>query len=470
MKKMLFILIMAIFWFPIIQEKFKLFSFYDLNGVTTPTEKPKLTKHDWFEGSFQAIYEGYQVNNYGFRNPLIRLYNQFDYSLFRHTHSAIVVGKDDYLFEANYLNELIGENRLSEKELQNMLDGVAQTQKYLSDRNITLITMLAPGKSYYYEEYIPDYYKERIDANSNYRTITRLASDMDLNLIDANSWFLKMKDTIRYPLFPRQGIHWNYYGATLATDSLIRYIEFKKGIELPDFTYTIEFPPKLQGSDNDLGDLLNLLFAQKNPLMPYPKYAFQNNREKKLSMLTIGDSFYWTIYNSGIIYNEFKYNCYYYYNSSIHDKDGEHAEKTPDVNLLSELKKHDVILFIHSTPNDHDLGWGFVKSLKNNIKRYEELKNIFLNRIENENRFGVAILDYIKRNNVSVDSARYFIADSISMAYMDKVASIKINMRRTPQWFAQLEEKSKTWGVKIEDAMDRDAEWVMQQDTIWAGR
>jgi hypothetical protein len=39
-----------------------------------------------------------------------------------------------------------------------------------------------------------------------------------------------------------------------------------------------------------------------------------------------------------------------------------------------------------------------------------------------------------------------------------------------PDWFAQIQEKAKTWGVKIEDAMDRDAEWMMQQDTTWAGR
>jgi hypothetical protein len=463
MKKILFLFIMLVLWFPIIQENFHIINFSKLSGVTIPPKKPLLNRHEWFEGSFQGNYEGYKVNNFGGRNFLIKLFNQFDYSIFRHSSSGIIIGKNDFLYENNYLTEISGISYRGEDYIKQELNDLYEIQQYLASRNIVLVTLLAPGKSYYYSEYIPNYYKNKSGSETNYKSIIRNASRMNLNLIDANSWFIKMKDSTHYPLFPKQGIHWNTYGMGLVVDSLVKYLQARLNVDLSEVKVSLEFPNELTGTDNDLGDVLNLLFKRKNPLMPSAKFDIDTLHKKKPRLLSVGDSFYWTIFNSGVFHHIFSNMHYYYYNHTIYGSEGEHMEVPADYNLLRELNNYDIVLLIQSSPNYEKIGGGFVKLLKDNIKQHKDLVSKYMMRIKEDNTFQELATNYSVRNKVSADSSLNFISDSFATAYMDEISKIKIEMRANPQWLAQIEEKSKTWNVTLEDAMERDAEWMMSQ-------
>ncbi|MBL0050784.1 MAG: hypothetical protein IPP29_04270 [Bacteroidetes bacterium] len=101
-----------------------------------------------------------------------------------------------------------------------------------------------------------------------------------INLIDFNKWFVQMKDTSSSKLFPQQGIHWSYYGAYLAADSIIKYIEDKRKCDLPDYVTSFETNQKANYGDEDLEHILNLIYKLPEYKMSYPKISFAKDSTK----------------------------------------------------------------------------------------------------------------------------------------------------------------------------------------------
>ena len=40
-------------------------------------------------------------------------------------------------------------------------------------------------------------------------------------------------------MYPKYGTHWNHYGMSLGMDTILKYIEKKRNISLPDFDISI---------------------------------------------------------------------------------------------------------------------------------------------------------------------------------------------------------------------------------------
>ena len=95
--------------FPAIQKKYAIFQVKKLDGDFVLTEKPVFSWTDWFDGRFQMTYDKYLEDHIGFRDFLVRLTNQIDYSLYRIPHAeGVIVGKDDQLIEYDYIRAYTG--------------------------------------------------------------------------------------------------------------------------------------------------------------------------------------------------------------------------------------------------------------------------------------------------------------------------------------------------------------------------
>jgi hypothetical protein len=82
-----------------------------LKGAVTFPKMPNLNLKGYFNASLQDSMDKWVENHVGFRPDLVRLHNQIQYSLFD-TISArgVIFGKDNYLFEYNYIKALYGLN------------------------------------------------------------------------------------------------------------------------------------------------------------------------------------------------------------------------------------------------------------------------------------------------------------------------------------------------------------------------
>ncbi|HNX86361.1 MAG TPA: hypothetical protein PKN12_05475, partial [Bacteroidales bacterium] len=298
----------------------------------------------------------------GFYNTLIRINNQYDYTLFGLIHAkGFVQGLDRYLYEEDYIHEYTGDYFIGQPVIDKKLSRLKSVQDSLRAHNIPLLLVYEPGKASFYPEYIPRRFHPEWRSITNYQYFVQRSAELGVSNLDLNRYFMQMKDTSRYPLFPRYGMHWSLYGVTFAVDTLVRRIEAETGKSLPKFTINSISTSRVPwGTDNDIGELLNLVC----PLAPtegaYPEVVFPPIPEKQnLTVLIIADSYYLNIVED---YGRrlFKEQEYWYYNNKLYPYQNNNPPAYVDKNdLLAKLKKFDLILLMSSEINLHCGFWNF---------------------------------------------------------------------------------------------------------------
>ena len=379
-KKSLYFLILILLAFTAIQENIHLFKPLPLKGYYTTWHQPGFSFSGWFHGVYQDSCTAYFRENNGFRSDLVRLYNQVDYSLFSVPHAAkIILGKKGYLFSEEYINAYTGSNFSGKNLCDEKVKSLKKLQELLwNEKKIFLLVILTPDKGTYYSEYIPNRYMKRKKALTNYGYYAAKCKEAGINLIDFNRWFLKAKDTSRYPLYPKTGIHWTDYGALLAADSLLRYLQARLHLPLPVMVVdSIETSSTARDVDDDIAQTLNLIWQIPTPVYAYPKYHFTYTTREKPSALIIGDSFYWNWYPD-LIKNVFSNDEFWYYNMDVYPESRTNPKHVSQVDVAEAINRQKIIILIQVNGAKGNLGYGFPDLALNELdpSKSKEVKKV----------------------------------------------------------------------------------------------
>ena len=222
------------FLVPAIQKQYPFINTAGLNGWFKALEAPKFTWGSWFAGKFQADFDKSLETNIGLRSSFVRVHNQINFSLFNFaTAKNVLVGKDGCLFEEGYITGYMGVHPVDSNAVKLKIAKAEFVHRELEKRGKHLLIILAPGKASFYPEYIPSRYLPENKKNSHYDLYSDYLKNSQLNYIDFNGYFKKLKGEAPHPLYPKQGTHWSVYGATLAMDSLLKYIKYNFKYNLP---------------------------------------------------------------------------------------------------------------------------------------------------------------------------------------------------------------------------------------------
>ncbi len=365
-KNILFSAVVLLMSLPIIQSKLELFEIEPLDGAITKLEEPHFTISSWLNGSYQKKQQDYLNENFGFRDVFVRLHNDLDFRLYNEINAKnVILGKDNYLFEENYILTYKGLDFIGEQKIEKKVNKLVKLKDTLNAKGIDIIVILAPGKGSYYPEFIPDKYKPTVRSISNYEVYQRKLKEAKINLIDAHQWFRDMKKTSPYPLFPKTGIHWSAYGEFLVVDSLMSYIStLSTSYHMPKYIIDeIEVSSEMKKRDNDIEKGMNLLFDISTVNMAYPKYHLKSDSlTKSPRVLSVSDSFYWGIYNMGVARDIFNEGQFWFYNKKIFQEDRS-PRMVRDVNIIEEVEKHDLILLIATDATLYKFAFGFIDKL-----------------------------------------------------------------------------------------------------------
>lgn len=366
-KYIVFALILTVMVIPFIANHFKLLEEKPLFGDQSLPDKPAFSKTTWLSGDYQTIAGDWIKTHIGFYNSLVRTHNQLDYSLFGKLHAeGVLEGKNGQFYEKDYIRAWAGEDFIGEKILDKKMRQFRFLQGYLKDSlDIDLVLVLEPGKASVYPEDIPDRYSKAADGKSNYDYIVMRAAELGIQLIDLNAWFISIRDTAKYPLYPLQGTHWSEFAMWYAADSLIRYIETVKNIDLPEvWIEKTEVDHSLRTTDYDVGRSLNLIWELDHGPMPYHQFAFHSDSgHVKPNILSVADSYYWNFYNSGIPDSLFSNKAFWYFYKKVYP-DTWYGEKTvKDIDLKAEVEKQDVIFLMMTERFLYKFDRGFVDDL-----------------------------------------------------------------------------------------------------------
>lgn len=351
---------------PLIQKSIGIFPEAEtLIGAIDEQKDTTFSIENWVNGDFQKKKETHIDQNFGERNLLIRINNQIRFELFKQSRvKELVIGRGNYLFQKNYLNALYGDDFVGENIIRERLRKFKLVQDTLNKLGITCDLVIAPSKARYYEEYIPKELTKSKTYKTNYYFVLKECKANNISFFDVSDWFLKIKQSHPYPLFPKTGIHWNNYGSVLFIDSLMKRIELQSKLDLPQLHITsVNISTDLPYVDKDLGKTMNLIKEIKINPMPYPAYSWEKDSTKqKIKALFIADSYLWNIYYQGLTVNLFSDLTFNYYNTTIYnDKTPNPIGKVNNIKTKEEIEKNKAIIILLSEPNLQDLGWGFIE-------------------------------------------------------------------------------------------------------------
>jgi hypothetical protein len=354
------------------QKQTNLFKFKDLRGVVVEKTMPKLTFENYRDGLFQQQTEEHLKQHFGYRQPLIRFYNQYLWDFYKKTNVSkeqIIFGKDNWIFEPGVVSDYYQRQfrffAADSTEMASMLSKEAhrllRLQQVLESHGIRLIVCLMPTKDLLCSEHLPEiqdttYIGEpKISARFfNEEEFTRIG----VNHLNLEQWFLQIKDTADFALFPKTGTHWTRYAALYAADTLIRYMEHLNNINMKNLVIGPRELDNARKPDDDLESLLNLI----RPL-PKPKYYYADcttdgdTTAIKPKMIVIGDSFWWTIAAQIPLKEIFSEAPYWYYNSTVYYDDRYHS--VDELNLNEELHSSDFVVLSYCAAQQYRMNDGF---------------------------------------------------------------------------------------------------------------
>lgn len=365
----------------------------------------------------------------GFREPLIRVYNQYLWDCHHQTNvESILVGKQHYLYNTDFVDDFLGlhwQNYAPDfTTLHNNLrleaSRLKKVQDILAEYGKTLFVILEPSKVRVYPEYLPD----RITPPENNLTAADLYpvlfDSLGVNYINIDTWFQKIKDSVSYALYPQLGTHWTNIAALHVTDSILRYMEQQGNISLPQLSISETMYDTTMTPDDDLEKLLNLA----RPIRDIPNqyadfFVVSDSNTIKPSWLVVGDSYFWNISYHIPLDQIFSKHHFWYYNSSVF-YDPDHSN-TGQIDLLDELMNVDFVTVSYCTANLYAMS----------------------------NLFSAQALARLCCDKTTVNKALQDIMDA---------------MRNTPEWIETLQDKARSQGRPLETVMNDDALYMLYQN------
>ncbi|HNY02382.1 MAG TPA: hypothetical protein PKG48_07340 [Bacteroidales bacterium] len=472
-KPFLFLLFLVLSVIPPVQVACRFLPDPLLKGYFRPVAEPELkyfTWRRWFAGTFQDSTVQRTNEHTGLHNTLVRLRNQADYTLFGETHApGFIRGKEGWLYEEDYIYEYTGRYFVGPRAIDRKIDRLKNVSDTLAALGIRLVVVIEPGKASYYPEHIPARYRPDRGSLSNYEYFIRRSGAAGLPVLDLNRWFTRVKDTSRYALFPRYGMHWSLYGANLAADTLSKYIGRLTGVPMPSFRPArIELSDRPRGTDYDIGDLLNLACALPAGRYAYPEVPFASMPDGKLPALIIADSYYINLVEN---YGKkmFGKQDYWYYNYSLYPHQNDQPPLKADKSALdSTLKQYRVVMLMVSEINLHCCFWNFADEAYRAF--HPEVEDSKFDEFENTIRIDREWFRFMVRRSVeehrpldamiAANASYMFNANYEAFEHrtrLDTIHHLRLSIPNNPEWMKNVERKAKLWNVPLDTAMMADA-------------
>lgn len=184
----------------------------ELKGYFDKYDKPEFTGESFKDTSYQTAYSNYVANNFKPRGLYIKAYNTLRFNLFNKTHN--IVGKDNYIFEYDYVSaelSLDPKNDFSLQENRDKMDDyvykLTKINEVLESRDKKLLFYISDSKASEYHEYIPKNYLDR-KPDGSVRGVDYLCECLEKTDIE---WIYTpdLASDLPCESFYATGIHWS---------------------------------------------------------------------------------------------------------------------------------------------------------------------------------------------------------------------------------------------------------------------
>lgn len=498
---------LGIFLMFFIQEKTHCFDIKQLDGVTEDITPPRLNFNNFYDNSYQISIENQLRNNFGFRELLLRLFNQYLWDFYKKTYSnEVAIGKDNWLYFNFNVEEYYGRNIYNftddngniENLLKQRMLVINKLRCVLKSFDIELMYFISPDKADLFPQHLPDRDFDTTTIHA-YDYYIKEFEKYNFPYIDMNSWFKTVQDTLDFPAIPQASAHW-VFPAVYAADSLFRFMAHQKGIEIPQIKIgaKTDNSKKTKHVIRDLEYGLNLMRPIK--LSDYEYYEREINvvsdtNSVKMNTIFIGNSFF-RAFNQYIplsdIFNDVRY--WFYNKTEYSGRDANlnfsRSRMVADVDRLYEILNADYIVCFTDNAQLYRLSYQFAEDALIQLCVSDSLWNAETERIMHENsltrqkaeaclRFNPLLIHGLDndtipliRNNKGIADARNkcILFEKIKKNYLDdnniEVLSVVNEILSSKKFMGMIEEKAVERNQTIEETIIQDAQWIVSQTSI----
>ena len=372
---LLFGLLMVFLFAFMAQEHLHPFKMRPVKGTHANVKMPALTYKFYKNGYFQKATEKYVSAHFGFREPVIRLYNQYCWDFYRKDFVSFThPGKENWLFYSHNVNDYYGTEMYrwfadcdeARAHFEQEVRLLYKVRRILEQYDVTLLTMIAPSKSSVYPEYLPRREFDTTSLNARRYYLDRFAAT-GMPCLDMTEYFLRMKDTCSFFLFPPTGDHWNF-STVYATDTLMRFMEQLRGIHMPRYEYGHEWHSTCCTGDDKNVDMepdLNLMRPIRyDPKFNYRELDYQvvcDSNCTKPIVLAVGNSFFFRIKNYTPPRQACSHFDFWYYNRVAYQGVEELTDSVSRLDRLNVMLDADYIVWSSSASQMYRATEGFAE-------------------------------------------------------------------------------------------------------------
>ena len=331
-----------------------------LDGYFQISSFPPLKFSEIVKGSFQDQFEQAFNDHLPGRSGLIRWKNTIDFFIFNKVNAHVELGLNGNLFEPEYLEAYSGVDLTPLDTISSRAQGIKRFSRSLEENGKSLLVVMAPSKTSFFKRDIPKKYPPSKVTNAS-RWKEELIRN-SIPFLDLSDLLKKVSDTVIYPIFPIEGIHWTEFANILALDTLLGKLrDLNSRVDVDLKVRSIEGRKVPDPSEQDLGRALNLLeIPQTDTLFGDVKFDIAyNDSTQRPGILFVGDSFIWQWYGKGYFNHAFEPTWFFYYNQEAY-LFGSGMQKGSTNSLIEKvLEDVDVVVLMATEANFRDFPWGF---------------------------------------------------------------------------------------------------------------
>jgi hypothetical protein len=258
-------------------------------------------------------------------------------------------------------------------------------------------------------------------------------------------------------------------------DSLVKYIENLRGIDLPEMKLdNLKVTNHLEDSDYDVGKTMNLLWRLPHREVAYPQYSFEGSGNKTRPMvLTIADSYYWNIFNTRLPKNLFANEAFWYFNAKVYPDSYFGTKWVKDVDLRQEVEKQDIIMLSVTERFLYKFDWGFVDDVyKLYTPSYSgDLIYDFANGIKLDATWFAKMLAKAEKQGIPLEEAinneaafQAIVEDFETYLSWYGIEHYKGIIHSTPEWKETVIKKGIEKGISFDEMINREADFTFSID------
>lgn len=175
------------------------------------------TEDSRLNSSFPQELTNYISDRFFLRHKLISANTKLLSKCFNVTGNAeVTLGVDDWLFYTETLDDAMGTNILSDRQLWCAAHTLSLMNEYCEDHDAAFLFTVAPNKASLYPEHLPK--RLPISEKTNAKAFVSALKEQRIPYADLYSAFNSQDDILYY----RTDSHWNDRGAALAADTVLK--------------------------------------------------------------------------------------------------------------------------------------------------------------------------------------------------------------------------------------------------------